>query len=52
MFLFHLIPSVITVICEECLLYNEQCIVMVGALDTEQTVRGAEMREGTACLLY
>lgn len=31
LFLLHLIPSVITVICEECLLYKEQWIVMHGS---------------------
>lgn len=45
MFLFHLIPSIIAVICEECLLYKKQCIVMHGSTVTAQRERGSERRE-------
>lgn len=44
-FLFHLIPSIIAVICEECLLYKKQCIVMHGSTVTAQRERGSERRE-------
>lgn len=44
-FLFHLIPSIIALICEECLLYKKQCIVMHGSTVTEQRERGSERRE-------
>lgn len=44
-FLFHLIPSIIALICEECLLYKKQCIVMHGSTVTVQRERGSERRE-------
>lgn len=44
-FLFPLIPSIIALICEECLVYKEQRIAMRGSTVTEQRERGTERRE-------